>query len=369
MNDRRQFGRGRDDDAPTRGGGRFAYTRRRGEDVEKRSEQGAGNFESYLKDSVKMFKPNAGDYLIRILPPPDNTYDHFGIDLFLHYQIGIDRQTYVCPREMHVGECPICEEYARVSKDMPDRDDQTEKEKQYLRDLRASKRVLFYLIDRNAEKEGVHAWPAPWTLDRDLARLMQDKRTGEILFIDDPEGGYDVEFERKGRGLNTEYIGIKIARRSTPLSESSRQHDQWCTFVQDNPLRDVLKIRDYDTIAEAFHATGGKRQGTSGDTDRTESDAPTGGTAPTNFPTWEELRRMSIGDLEDVAEDYKIDIADVSDTELPDYIREWGLESKEPAAEPAGGDRNPRERARELSDRGDRGRTGGGDNSTGRRFE
>lgn len=252
---RGEEGRGRGEDRGGRGGSRYEYQRRDAGAVRKRAEQQGGDFDRFLKDGLKAFKTNEGDNTIRFLPPTWPKADHYGLDIFVHYGVGADQQTYVCPQKMKDQPCPICEEHVKAQKDGDEK---------YAKELAAKKRVLVYIIDREAEKDGVLIWSMPWTLDRDICKVSQvDKRSGETLFIDDPENGYDVDFERKGNKDRTEYIGVAIARRESPLGDS-----KWLQFAEDNPLPDQLIIYDYDHINKAFGGAGGG----GGDRDRGGSD-------------------------------------------------------------------------------------------------
>ena len=226
----------------------FEYKKPTADTVKQRSEQrGGAEFDSLFKHGTHVFKGNDGDNVIRILPATWDDPKHFGFDLFVHYGIGPDQQAYLCAKEMKHGdgECPICEERARAVKDGDD---------DYAKSLKPSKRVLIYLIDRDAEKEGVQAWAAPWTVDRDINSLIVDKRSGEVLGIDDPKNGYDIEFSRKGKGLKTEYIGMQIARRESDLGD-----DDWLQYAIDNPLPDQLQFFDYDHIAKVFGGQSSKK--------------------------------------------------------------------------------------------------------------
>ncbi len=228
------------------GGSRFQYQKRDPSSVAKRGEQGGGDFDKYIDDSLKMFKPADGDNLIRILPPTWDNADHFGLDTWVHYGIGPDSQTYLCLDKMKGEACPICDERARAVKDG---------DTAYADKLKPTKRVLVYLIDRNSEKDGPVVWSMPWTIDRDLCKLVVDKRSGEVLPIDDPQNGYDIEFERKGKGDRTQYIGLAIARR-----ESDVGNDRWLDQIQDLPLPQTLKYYAYDHINHVF---GGQADGVS----------------------------------------------------------------------------------------------------------
>ena len=219
---------------------RFRYEKRTKDDVKKRANQSGGLFDSTVKSDYQVFSPKEGDYRLRFLPPTWEQPEHFGLDIYVHYGVGSDNQSYLCLAKMRDEACPICEERKRAEKS-GDAD--------YARNLAATKRVLVWLVDRDKEEDGPQLWSMPWTFDRDVAALSIDKKSGEYLALDDPEEGYDVEFTRKGLQLKTKYIGVSVARKPSPLSYDPEQVDVWLKYVEDNPLPDVLQYYDVEHIA------------------------------------------------------------------------------------------------------------------------
>ena len=314
--------RGGRDREPERGSTRgshkgFEYHKPTAEDTKKRAEQRGGNeFDSIFKSTVKTYKVQ-DDNVIRILPPTWPKPKHFGLDIFVHYSIGPDSQTYLCLKEMLDEPCPICEERARAVKNGED---------DYAKELKASKRVVYYVIDREEEKEGVMAWAAPWTVDRDINTLIVDKHSGEVLAIDDPENGYDIDFSRTGKALTTKYIGMQIARRESDLGS-----DKWLQFAVDNPLPDQLQYFDYDYIAKIFGGQAGKKDG-GDDLDekqkrglRDVENRSTRDSKDSDALTFESVHAMTYEELCAVIDDEKLDIDpkdSKNDGELADWISE-----------------------------------------------
>lgn len=219
--------------------GKFKYKPRTAEQVQKRADKASsGGRDGFIKEGVKFFKPSDGDNTIRILPPTWDEADHYGYDVYVHYNIGPDNAAYACLEKMKGKSCPICEESRRARADGDE-----EHEKMY----RPTRRVLIYLLDRDKEKEGLKIWPMGVNLDKDLSKLMVDKRTGEIYPIDDPDDGFDIQFTKEGQGLNTKYVGVQIARKSSPLD-----HDEALMFADSNSIPDSIQYYDYDHIKLAF---------------------------------------------------------------------------------------------------------------------
>jgi len=330
----RRSGRDRDDSdrGSSRGGRGFEYRNRSADDTKRRASQGANDFDKILKDHIKMWKPNDGDNRIRILPPTWEGAKHFGHDIYVHYGVGPDRGSYLCLQKMKGEPDPIAEE-----RDIARR----EEDEKYAKELDAKKRVLVYLIDRDHEKEGVQAWAMPWTVDRDIVKVSVDRQSGEVLPIDHPEEGFDIEFEKKGAQARTEYLGMAIARRSTPLGK-----DEWLDYAIDNPLPDQLQFFDYDHIAKAFNGAGAHKEksrrgeDSSSDRDRdddrrssrgrddADEDRPSRSRgraeAPKDdSPTWESIHEMTVEELEDLIDQEKLDINPTEakdDEDLADWI-------------------------------------------------
>ena len=222
----------------TRDRKRFSYQERNAESVKKRADQSGSSRDFYIPDEYKVWQPKAGDHTIRILPPTWDEAEHHGFDIYVHYGVGPDDAQYLCLAKMKGEHCPICEERKRL---------EAEGDQEAADALKPSKRVLVWMIDRNEEKEGPMIWSMPWTIDRDISKLVVDKRSGEVLPIDHPEEGYDIEFERKGTGMKTEYLGLQIARRSSDLGE-----EKWLDYVVDHPLPEVLKFYEEAYIKAVF---------------------------------------------------------------------------------------------------------------------
>ncbi len=244
----------------------FRYKKRSREQVEKRANQKAGMYDSIFTDTYPVFSPKAGDHAIRILPPTWKNPEHYGVDVFVHHGIGPDNQKYLCPKKHDQGECKPCEEKEQAD---------AEGEQEYARKLHPSRKVAILLIDRNNEKVGPQIWAMPWKGDRDLNKKSEDKKTGELLSIDDPDEGYDAEFTVTGSGLTTEYSAWGIARRPSPLSDDEEQQAEWLEKLSENPLPEQLNFFDSEYIAKVFS---GKSKKKKEDDDEEEEDDDSGKT-------------------------------------------------------------------------------------------
>lgn len=318
-----------------RGGSRHEYQSRSADTMRKRGEQSGNDYDKYLSDTVHMFKCEGGDNVIRFLPPTWPKPEHFGYDIYVHYGIGPDNQTYLCLDKMKGEDCPICEERARAQKDG---------DEDYAKKLEPKKRVLVYLLDRNNEKAGAQAWAMPWTLDRDICKISVDKRSGDVLELDNPDEGYDVEFEKKGSKDRTEYLGVAISRRSSPLD-----NDKALDFIDANPLPDILQYYDYDHIQKVFGGGGGSEDTRSPKRGRDDDDLDQkqerdlrkveerSSRSSRNHDqqySWSAIHEMSYDELCSVIDEQKLEIdpeKSKDDEDLADWICEEMKIKDEPA--------------------------------------
>jgi hypothetical protein len=200
--------------------------------------------DSFLKSGVKYFSPKEKKNRIRILPPTWANAKHYGFDAYIHYGIGRSNSSYLCPIKMNTGDkCPICSEiFSGPSKN----------DKEFTDKVKARRKVLVYVIDREDEAAGPKLFPMPLSMDRNFVMQSVDDGTGEPLRIHNPDVGYDVSFEKEGIGIKTKYSGEVVARKSTPLSDNPATQDKWLQFITDNPIPEILETKDYEYIKSAF---------------------------------------------------------------------------------------------------------------------
>lgn len=225
------------------GGGRtnFVYKPRTNESANARRERyQSGNRDTFIEGNVELWKPKDGDNWIRILPPTWENADHYAFELYVHYEVGPDNNTYLCPKEMKGERCGLCEEYHEAK---------SAKQEDYARALEVSMRLAAWIIDREEEKKGPQLWLFSTAQDREIMQQAYDRRTGETYMIDHPTEGFDVEFTRKGKGLQTKYSGFKLARQSSEVAQSFLQ------VIADTPIPTILKYYDNEYIMAAFAGT------------------------------------------------------------------------------------------------------------------
>ena len=234
--------------------------------IQKRAEQSASDFVTIFKDKYNVYKVQNKNVL-RILPvDQDWGLEHYGMEVYVHYNVGADTESYLCLDKMKRERCPICEAAAAAQKSG---------DAEFAKTLKPSKRVVVWALDRETKELAPVLWNMPWTIDRDIADRCVDKISGEVLDITDLDEGFDVSFSREGQGLKTKYIGIDIARRPSPVCRDDRDLEEVVEFLVNNPLPDVLKYYSYEEINHSFTGTvipkEGKVESEFGDSGKSES--------------------------------------------------------------------------------------------------
>lgn len=162
----------------------------------------------YLEiDSEDTMKLTAGDNTIRIMPPIDPD-DFYGKVIYVHNNIGLDEDSYLCLAKNFGELCPICDHQKVLKRKGADESD--------IKALYPKKRYLFNVVDMDEPKKGVRLLNCPPTLAEQILRQSKNQRTGEILNVSDINEGYDIFINREGEGLVTKYHAT-IDRDSTPI--------------------------------------------------------------------------------------------------------------------------------------------------------
>jgi hypothetical protein len=214
------------------------------------AENRGGGFDNFYKEGTKLFKPHKGANLVRILPPGWSKPKHYGFPVYVHGNVGPNNRQYLCllpqnnPGSPH-KRCPVCDALYDLG---------TRATQQDRTDLKPKLAYLYYVVDRDAEKEGVQVWRTSGRSNSEIAVQSMDRRNRAVLNITHPDKGYDVEFTRVGEGrTQTRYHGFMVMRESSPLSDSDKRQEQWLDYVYDNPLPDILVFHKPERIEEEFY--------------------------------------------------------------------------------------------------------------------
>lgn len=223
----------------------FKYRPRSVDDIKKRANQTGGRFDVPVKPGFDMWRPKDGENVVRILPATWDPYDHYGLEVHEHRFIGADNSNYICLNKMKDKPCPACEEYKELKDAGEDED---------AKKIGEVKRVWYYIIDRDDRKARPQIWDVSWTQDRDIAGLTYNERTGRHLLIENPDDGFDLIINKKGKGLKTKYT-FAIERESSPISEDPKEQKSILRFISDNPLPDVMRYDSAEYIEKQLSGT------------------------------------------------------------------------------------------------------------------
>jgi len=215
----------------------FVYRERTQASIQHRATRQGGDFQGFVRDDFRMFRPDKGENCVRMLPSTWETADHYGLDVYVHYRIGPENASVLCLRKMLKEPCPICEAIADMDK---------AGEADAAKEIAPRLAILAWVINRRKQSDGPLLWAIPNSLDREIQKHSQDRRTGEYFVIDHPDHGYDIYFDKTGDGLATRYEGVSMARDPTSVDQ------QWLQWVADYPVPDTLTWRDYNEIMELF---------------------------------------------------------------------------------------------------------------------
>lgn len=323
----------------SKGGGKFKYKPLTSEYLETRK-SGGGDYDQYVVEGIKMFKPQDGDNEIRIFPATweDGEYAY---DINMHYGIGPDRQSYLCAHAMKREPCPICDERKQADKDG---------DEEYSKSLKPNLRAAVWLIDRSKEGDGPKLWFMPKTLEREIPPQATDKKTGEVLQFIDPDEGYDLTFTKTGKEILTKYTGAKFARKPSALSDDEDTQEEWMQYVIDHPIPEILVFHDADRIAEAFGTSAGGGKGKSKPSKKGKEKEEEKDEEEEQL-SWEEIHALSEKKLRKLAEEHDVDEDGLDEEELADAIcEELGIEPPKKASKKKGKDVDEDEDADEDED-------------------
>lgn len=217
----------------------FKYQPRSQEAWAKR-EKGS-TFEGFIKDQYMGFSAKKDNW-IRFLPPTWENPVHYGIDIWVHYSVGPEKANVLCLYKMGGKPCPVCEAHAVA--EAAGREDAP--------NLKVTRRVLVWLANRKEEKDKrPQYWAQPQTVDKEVTKICRDRVTGQLYYIDHPDQGYDVTFDKDGEGLATRYNGFQIARQASSVEQ------EYLDYAIAHPLPEILQWRTYEEVKDLFEGLAG----------------------------------------------------------------------------------------------------------------
>ena len=219
---------------------------------------GGSSSKQYLNtkdlDTEKIFfKPKKGKNLIDVIPfvaATDNSprckkgeVDYL-LDVYVHRSVGPGHDNFLCLQKNYKKPCPICEHIEELKKDGED--------EELIKELKAKRRVVYNVIDLNAEKQSVQLFETShFKFEKEVQEEAETDEDGELVIFFDPEDGMSVSFRGVENSFNKkEFIEIK----KVALVDREDQYKE-SIVEKAHALDSLLVIPSYDDVAAAFFGT------------------------------------------------------------------------------------------------------------------
>lgn len=202
-------------------------------------------YEPDKKTSVRFWKPKEGEHDIIIVPGLTGTqHPKYGpnqmqheFTVFVHRQIGINKDQFVCLNRTFGEPCPICEHLASFE----------EPSEATIKAYAPSKRTLYNVIvcdSAEEESKGVQIWEVSAKLfTAPLEVYSHKKREGGEVRYADIDKGKVINFVQSGKKLTLEYGSFEFKNRR-PLTDD----DLMATACLD----ELIHKPSYDELATAL---------------------------------------------------------------------------------------------------------------------
>ena len=213
---------------------------------------------------------------------------HWEWMIYVHKNVGINKEQIPCLAKMFNKPCPICEDLQKKAQD-------PEFTKEMANAIRAKQTQAFNVIDRADKEKGIQIFPYSYhlfgkLLDSRLAKGGKD-RTG----FANPEGGKTLvtEWKKDGGGGYTWYECTSI--------DFEERKDYKDSIVDDAHALDMLcKKYDYDTVKKLYKGASSEEEDDDEDTDDDGEQFSIGDTVK-----FERKGKMAEGKIVEIDEDEK----------------------------------------------------------------
>jgi len=216
-----------------------------------------------------------------LLPAHKEDSERYGLDLFIHYSVGINNASVLCPRlmkqvfevygitvpkEYEDGKCPVCKLADRLQQKSNEMQKSVGEEegrefwKENVAPLRSyygkttnpePNRHLMWVrnADDESDEENIQFFLSPLGVYKEcILKKTKDRRSGKTIDLADPDNPYIMYFERKGEGLLTKYEGCGAEAYEEDDGTAIPMPDAWFDNVP--RYTDILNFKTYDEIKE-----------------------------------------------------------------------------------------------------------------------
>jgi hypothetical protein len=204
-----------------------------------------------LPSGLEFFNPEKpGLYRLNIIPFEakkgnpncDPGFMHYERTFWVHRNVGVNRDTYVCPAKTINKPCPICEHRGEMMK-------RKDSDKDIANSLVAKQRQLFYVQNVGDDEEDIKLW--------EVSFHNFGKKLNEKVRYDDEEGTANFYHLDGGSVLKVtlsekSYEGTKFLEASN-VEMKPRKKDLDEDILGDlPPLDDLIRIEPYDKLKAVF---------------------------------------------------------------------------------------------------------------------
>lgn len=174
------------------------------------------------------------------------------LEIFVHQNVNVNDDQYVCPKRNYGEKCPICEHQQKLRNE----DDYDE---DLVKSLYPKRRVVYNIVcydSAEEEDKGVQIFETShWYMERHLAALAQDETTGEKFPFADPDTGKTISFiaqshtyedKRTGKqNKGTQFIAHKFLKRDNYVISDE---DLEAAYILD----EIVHRPTYEEIYDAY---------------------------------------------------------------------------------------------------------------------
>lgn len=213
------------------------------------SKESSGKYGDIFKKDVKLplWKPKGGEHLFNVIPYIVGNKDpklspgevSYILDIWVHRNIGINEDSFVCPARNYGQACPICERQKEMRLSGTFSDDE-------IKDLNPKRRAVYNVqVCDTAEEEakGIQIWEVShFMTERLFSELSRKPKGGGFIPFSDPDNGKMLAFNKKSA---MEYVGHKMVDRDEPISDS--------LLEEAYTLDELIHIPSYEELYAAFY--------------------------------------------------------------------------------------------------------------------
>lgn len=183
----------------------------------------------------------------------------YKLSVFIHGNIGPNKDQKLCLKTLK-ERCPVCELRDELREELGKLKDKGRTDKdleERVQALGASKRCLYNIISFNSKKDrekGIMVWSAPHASIEDvIVDRAKDRRSGEYKYFNVIEENWNIAFDKKGKGLNTEYLGVDVIDRR---KEDDFTEKEVSTLIFSSHILDeIVEVTPYEQLYELLHGT------------------------------------------------------------------------------------------------------------------